>query len=64
MHNKNKYTYHKSKSPLNKPSRNYTNSFINKNKNDLHLLEDFILPYHKPNTYNYFDCKPLKPKCF
>ena len=50
------------KKPIHKPLRNYVNSYINHNKHDLEDLEDFIFPKLLPNTYNWCDCKPLKPK--
>ena len=57
--NKQKYSDHRNKTPLHKPLRNYVNSYINHNN---HYLEDFIFPSLSPNTYNWWDCKPLKPK--
>ena len=57
--NKQKYSDHRNKTQLHKPLRNYVNSYINHNKHD---LEDFICPSLSPNTYNWWDCKPLKPK--
>ena len=57
--NKLKYSDHRNKTQLHKPLRNYVNSYINHNKHD---LEDFIFPSLSPNTYNWWDCKPLKPK--
>ena len=56
---KQKYSDHRNKAPLHKPARNFVNSYINHNKHD---LEDFIFPSISPNTYNRWDCKPLKPK--
>lgn len=57
--NKQKYSDHRNKTQLHKLLRNYVNSYINHNKHD---LEDFIFPSLSPNTYNRWDCKPLKPK--
>ena len=56
---KQKYSDHRNKAPLHKPARNFVNSYINHNKPD---LEDFIFPSISSNTYNRWDCKPLKPK--
>ena len=56
---KQKYSNHRNKAPLHKPARNFVNSYINHNKHD---LEDFFFPLISPNTYNRWDCKPLKPK--
>ena len=61
---KSKYDLHRNKCSLNKPFRSYCRIFLNKYKNNLNKLESFIIPSKIPNTYNYYDCKPLKPKCF
>ena len=60
--NKQKYSVHRNKTQLHKPLRNYVNSYINHNKHDLEDLKNFIFPSLSPNTYNRWDCKPLKPK--
>jgi hypothetical protein len=35
---------------------------INHNKYNLENLKNFLFPSISPNTYNWWDCKPLKPK--
>ena len=59
---KQKYSDHRNKTPLHKPARNYVNSYIKHNKYNKHNLEDFMFPSISPNTYNRWDCNPLKPK--
>ena len=59
---KQKYSNHRNKAPLHKPARNYVNSYINHNKYNLENLKNFLFPSISPNTYNRWDCKPLKPK--
>jgi hypothetical protein len=59
---KQKYSNHRNKVSLHKPVRNYVNSYINHNINNKQNLEDFIFPSKSPNTYTWWDCKPLKPK--
>ena len=59
-----KYKNHKNKMSLHKPVRNYVKSYFNKYKKNKFILENFIYPNNIPKTYNWWDCKPLKPKCF
>jgi hypothetical protein len=49
---------------LHKPVRNYVKSYFNKYKKNKIILENFIYPNNIPKTYNWWDCKPFKPKCF
>ena len=60
----NKSLYHRNKSPLHKPVRNYVKSYLNHVIHNEELLYDFYFPSHSDNTYNWLDCKPYKPKVF
>ena len=59
---KQKYSNHRNKESLHKPVRNYVNSYINHVTRDKQKLEEFTFPSKLPNTYTWWDCKPLKPK--
>ena len=59
---KTKYSDHHNKCSLHKPLRNYVTSYINHNLHDEEVLEEFYIPSHSPNTYNYWDCNPWKAK--
>ena len=52
----NKSLYHRNKSPLHKPVRNYVKSYLNHVIHNEELLENFCFPSYSDNTYNWLDC--------
>jgi hypothetical protein len=61
---KQKYSDHRSKASHQKPVRNYVKSFLNHNKYNEEIIEEFIFPLKSSNTYTWWDVKPYKPKVF
>ena len=56
--------YHRNKDSSQKPVRNYVKSHINHIMNHKEQLDNFIFPSKASYTYNWWDCKPYKPKVF
>ena len=61
---KQKYSDHRSHASRQKPLRNYVKSFLNHNKYNEEIIEEFIFPLKSSNTYTWWDVNPYKPKVF
>jgi len=58
------YANHRNPTPLHRVRRHYVSSYINHNKRDLEVVEEFVYPHPSAKSSNWWDCAAGRPKVY
>jgi hypothetical protein len=61
---KEKYSNVHNSTPLHRVTRHFVNSYINHNKNNINVVEEFVFPHASIGSSTRWDCPTYRPKVF